>query len=181
MEEISVLQLDDESEHHFLLYARLDARATAIHTLYAPDGPWFLPIAGVGADDHGSRKSAIVVEDFPMSSIYPHPQHHIPNHAYSAYPMFAVPIHVDPPSLVVRMTRSTPNLVSAGAVPPGQRTPKGHVTTALPPFVSLNRIVFALPLIAPVKMNIVAPLIVAMITGPALTSIVSVSDTEPRF
>jgi hypothetical protein len=49
----------------------------------------------------------------------------------------AVPYQIVPPSIVVKKIRSTPLAVSAGAIPAGQSTLVGHVSVALPPFVTI--------------------------------------------
>lgn len=98
---------------------------------------------------------------------------------YPAYPVVAVPRHVVPPSLVVMMTRSTPEAVSVGAVPPGHLMALGHVTVADPPLVSVSRTVRQAPDAAPIKVSVVAAAMVADTELPSVRSTVTVPEIEP--
>jgi hypothetical protein len=49
----------------------------------------------------------------------------------------AVPYQMVPPSIVVKNKTSTPEAVNVGAVAAGQSTLVGHVSVALPPFVTI--------------------------------------------
>ena len=51
----------------------------------------------------------------------------------------ATPRHVVPPSLVVNPSRSTPEVVKVGAVPPGHFIDAGHVCVPVPPLVNCSR------------------------------------------
>tara|TARA_R100000935_G_scaffold13765_1_gene27783 strand:- start:39 stop:314 length:276 start_codon:yes stop_codon:yes gene_type:complete len=50
----------------------------------------------------------------------------------------AVPYQMVPPSQVVKNKISTPLAVKVGAVAAGQSTDVGHVSVALPPFVTIR-------------------------------------------
>jgi len=90
------------------------------------------------------------------------------------------PLQVVPPSIVKKLSTSTPEATKVGAVPPGHLTAPGQVTFVLP-FVRTNIKEQHIPVGAGLaKVKVVELAMVAVTIPPKLRSMVLDPEMEPR-
>jgi hypothetical protein len=85
--------------------------------------------------------------------------------------MDRVPYHVVPPSAVINVSTSIPELDNSGGVPSGHFIDEGQTTCLLPPFVRISEIQAVLLAGTPVKEIVVAAEIVFVKHAPLETFI----------